>query len=316
MPVYSRKKKAGLKYWYKFDYNGKTYYTKAIFDTRVDAKRAESEEYRKVSRKGYNPANERIITTLEAINTRLDELKIKKSNQYYKDSKRYCGIFLKAFGAHSDFFNIRRSNISDLLLDTSQELQERGKDNYTVNAMLRCYKAMYNSVIKKYELEYSNPCIGVDLYAVEQTVKYIPTDEEIKLVLAICNEKQKLLINFVAESGCRISEALRVRGKDIFDDYVILYTRKSKGSNLVPRKVPVSNISKIGKEEKLFSEWSKNPKFLEKKIRKLGIPKWGFHNLRHRRASIWSKQNIPLFQIMLWLGHSQISTTQKYLQLL
>ncbi|MEO8666776.1 MAG: tyrosine-type recombinase/integrase, partial [Ignavibacteria bacterium] len=105
----------------------------------------------------------------------------------------------------------------------------------------------------------------------------------------------------------------------ILNSSVILYTRKSNNSNRVPRKVPKPSFleSKIClPDERVFKEWTEYPKFLDRKVRQLKQYRWGFHSLRHRRASLWSKEGKPLFEIMSLLGHSNLETTQIYLQLL
>jgi integrase len=95
----------------------------------------------------------------------------------------------------------------------------------------------------------------------------------------------------------------------------VLYTRKSKSSNLKPRDVKF-DTSKFYKNkdenEKVFSYWSGIPRFLFKMTK----GKWNWHNLRHRYASKLSQNNTPIFEIMCLLGHSKIETTQNYLQLL
>jgi hypothetical protein len=58
------------------------------------------------------------------------------------------------------------------------------------------------------------------------------------------------------------------------------------------------------------------PRFLEDKINELKQKKWSWHNLRHRRASIWATNGLTTFEIMSRLGHSNLSTTMIYLQLL
>lgn len=75
-------------------------------------------------------------------------------------------------------------------------------------------------------------------------------------------------------------------------------------------------LPEVESEVRVFKRWNDNPKFLEKKIRKLQQKEWNWHNLRHRYASSLSKQGKPLFEIMTLLGHSQMSTSQNYLQLL
>jgi site-specific recombinase XerD len=66
----------------------------------------------------------------------------------------------------------------------------------------------------------------------------------------------------------------------------------------------------------VFPEWSDVPRFLEKRVKKLTIPYWTWHNLRHKYASELSRKGVPLFEIMNLLGHSNMKTTQNYLQLL
>jgi integrase len=63
-------------------------------------------------------------------------------------------------------------------------------------------------------------------------------------------------------------------------------------------------------------EWTDHPGFLEKVIKDLKQPRWNWHCLRHRRASIWANDKMPLIEIMQRLGHSNLGTTQRYLQLL
>jgi len=125
--------------------------------------------------------------------------------------------------------------------------------------------------------------------------------------------------DFVMDTACRIGEALRVTGKDILENDVILYTKKSRNSNLVPIKLPkpqcIENI-KLYTDERLFNRWSDCPRFLEDKVKELKQRNWSWHNLRHRKASIWSKQRLPLYEIMVLLGHSNLKTTQGYLQLI
>lgn len=108
-------------------------------------------------------------------------------------------------------------------------------------------------------------------------------------------------IDFITETGARISEALRFKGKDIIDNEIVLYTRKSKNYNLVPRKLPQPMLLKdivFKADEKLIGVWKEQPKFLERKVRQLKQKPWGIHNLRHRYASLLLKQGVPFYEIM------------------
>ena len=319
MAQYQRKLTKGVRWWYKFDYNAKTYTSKCIYLSKNEAKKAENAKFEELSHQECNPTEKPILSLLEAINERLDYVKTKKTTDYYKDNKRYYTALLETIG-DVPIESIKRKDVNEFLYKEAEKAKEAGRDNYAVNYMLNLFKALFNYAIESHELQMRNPCLGITLFSVRKKLKYIPSDADIKSVRALCDEDQKLLIDFVAETGARINEPLKVTGKDIFDDYVILYTKKSRNSNIVPRKVPKPDCIKHlnpKPDERLFRLWSDTPKFLERKIEKLGQRSWNWHNLRHRRASIWhTVEKRPLYEVMCLLGHSQLSTTQKYLQML
>jgi integrase len=318
MAQYSRKLKKGIRWYYKFDFMGKTYFSACIYVSKGEAKKAETAKYEEVSLKERSPELfvESHISLLEAINSRLDSLQVKRTIRYYKENKAYYKILIERLG-DLNINAIKKTDINSLLLDTSKKAQEAGDDNYKVNSMLRVYKALFNHAIEEFDLNIKNPCIGIKPFSIKRKLKYIPPDSHIEAVLSLCDKEEKLLITFVMETGCRINEALRVTGTDILPEYIILYTRKSKHSDLVPRKVPHPGCLKgiiIDMEERLFSRWITYPKFIEDKVKQLAQKSWCWHNLRHRKASLMSKEGKPLFDIMSLLGHSNLSTTQGYLQ--
>ncbi len=311
MPTYKRKLAKGLRWYYKFDFDGKTYHSKAIYLTMQEAKKAEITKYKELGEQ-RNPEYEMMFFTL--IKERLLFIKSARSKIYYNNSKSYLKIASEYFG-NINIKYISKSDIHKLLISYSNQMQENGKDNYSVNELLKALKALFNYGINYHDLNIKNPCIGIQFFPVKMKIKYVPTDEELEEILDNCDFFQRQLVEFVRDTGCRISEALNLKHSDIMADYVILYTRKSKYSNLVPRKVPKpSCIKKVKPDnnERYFNTWSKEPKFLRRKTK----GKWSWHNLRHRYASILSKNNTPIFEIMSLLGHSNLETTQRYLQLL
>lgn len=319
MAQYQRKVKVGWRWFFKFDYKNITYRSAAIYLSKNEAKKAENAKYEEASNKERNPTEKPILSLMDAIAERLDYVQAKKSKDYYKDNKRYYSALFRKLG-DVPLPTITRKDINDFLFDQARKAKEAGRDNYAVNYMLNLFKTLFNYAIESHELQMRNPCSGITLFSVKKKLKYIPSDADIEAVRALCDENQKLLIDFVAETGARINEPLKITGNDIFNDYVILYTKKSRNSNIVPRKVPKPDCIKHlnpKPDEKLFKQWSDTPKFLERKIRSLGRKEWNWHNLRHRRASIWhTVEKRPLYEVMCLLGHSQLATTQKYLQLL
>ena len=177
--------------------------------------------------------------------------------------------------------------------------------------MLRSLKALFNWGNRILDLDIKNPC-NIDFLPINIELKKIPTDAEIEAVKAQLSVDELSLFNFVDETGCRIMEAIRFEYKHIDGDIITLWTRKSKNSNLTPRRIPKPECLN-GKEGKgrVFKSWNAYPRFLEGKA--IG---WNWHNLRHKRASIWINGGMNIYEIMTRLGHNNMQTTMNYLQLL
>ncbi len=323
MPQYYRKLSKSVKWYYKFSFDGKTYFSPCIFLTKSEAKRAETDKYKELDERRRFPNLKEDMKLSELIRFRLDEVKTKKGSSYHKDNKKYLNELLDYLG---DIWvnEVTRGDINSFINQTAKRLASDGKKNYSANARIRVYKALFNFGIDNYNLNPVNPCKGIKFLSIDKRLKYIPSDQEIEDLKSKCDEGQVFLINFLMETGARINEALRLSGKDMLEDSIVLYTRKSKNSNLTPRKVPMPDClkgKKYNRDEKVFGRWTKLPKFLNHKLSEMkkvdeDIQLWGFHNLRHRYASLLSKNGTPLYEIMQKLGHSNLSTTQLYLQLL
>lgn len=318
MSQYQRKLSGKIRWWYKFSFQGEICHSKAIYETKTQAKSAEAAKLRKLEEEERNPSQEPEISLLQAIEERLEYVEGRKTRKYLKENIKYYSILFKYFG-DIPIKTIKKHDINKLLLEKAKEAKQQGDDNYAVNYMLVLYTALFNHAIDQHELDYRNPCKGIKPFPVTKKIKYIPSDKDVEAIRAICTKRQKLLFDFVVETGARINEPLKITGKDILEDFVVLYTRKSKHSNVVPRLVPKPNCIreiKLKSDERLFQDWSNAPKFLERKVKQLKQRSWNWHNLRHRRASLWNKEGKTSFEIMTLLGHSDLTTTQKYLQML
>ncbi|MBX7047309.1 MAG: site-specific integrase [Ignavibacteria bacterium] len=318
MAAYPRMVKVGLRYYYKFQYNNITYKSKAIYLSKNDAKKAEAEKYTEVTTTTSNPSLKPTPALSDIMTDRLTDLKAKKGEKYYKQNKEYFKKLLQ-HTKNIPVNTVKRSMIEEFLTKQANLHKKKKQDNYAVNAMLRSFKALFYYAIDVKEIEMTNPCKKIGEYSIKKKIKYIPPEKDIEAIRAICTPEQLYLLDFVDETAARINEPLNMYGKDIFSDKIILHTRKSKNSNVVPRKLPRPACME-GKtykySERVFPWWTKEPKFLMKKIKKLGQRPWGFHSLRHRRASLWNKEKKTEFEIMTLLGHSDLKTTQIYLQML
>lgn len=311
MGQYKKKLKKGVRWFYSGQYLNVKYHSKAIYLSKAECAKAERYKLNEIDEQVRNPTPDMKIKTL--MEKRLDEIQTKKSKDYYRENRRYFKKALDAWG-NPNVSEITKPMVNDLLLAEATRMKREGKSNYKVNAMLRTLKALFNYGGKVFDINH-NPC-NLDFYPIDINLKYIPPDEDIEAVKKICNPGQRLLIEFVDETAARIMEAVRFKHSDIDGDLITLWTRKSRNSNLTPRRIPRPYcINGIEGRGKVFS-YSVLPRFLERKVEKLGQKVWSWHSLRHRRASIWATEGMSVFEIMSRLGHTNMKTTMGYLQLL
>lgn len=310
MGQYRRKLKKGYRWYYQGQFLGKRYVSKAIYLTRQECKKAETEKLKELDEQARNPTKD--VSLHEAFSHRLDYLELIRSQEYYEDNHRICKNILKKWG-NINISEITRKMVSDLIFEEIRRCKKEKLANHRPNQILKVIKASINYAIKHFDLEIRNPCNHISKLPEDRKVKFIPTEEMIEEVIEKCNPAQKLLIKFAYETAARINECISLQYKDVHEKHVVLYTRKSENSSSVPRFVPRPDFIESGGTGKVFQEWEAYPRFLERKVKELKHPRWSWHSLRHRRASIWANSDMPLFQLQMLLGHSQISTTQRYL---
>ena len=96
---------------------------------------------------------------------------------------------------------------------------------------------------RRYQLIDHDPTHGLEFLPVEKRLKYISSKEDVaKVLLAAPPEIQDYLVA-IKETMARMVEINRLTWEEVnFEGrYVVLYTRKKKGSHLTPRKVPMTS---------------------------------------------------------------------------
>lgn len=147
----------------------------------------------------------------------------------------------------------------------------------------------------------------------------ISEEEFLKLVKHSYQDKHKLAFLLGFEAGMRISEVVKLESRDINFQEKNIFIRQGKGSK--DRVVPLPKHFKeaylkllpigIGPRalEIAFKRCCKRAGLLEIK------PTLHFHSLRHGFASHCVKQGVPIHHVRTLMGHSNISTTNVYLEL-
>lgn len=136
----------------------------------------------------------------------------------------------------------------------------------------------------------------------------------------------------ILDTGLRISEALHLRREDIdFDNLVLKVFGKGQKERLVPcshaLRARLYRFAKWQVQKGIHSEfifagfdgarWEKRNSTTSLHLlqKTLGLPRFGWHRMRHTFATNYLRQGGDIVRLSLVLGHTQITTTQHYLHL-
>src|SRR4029450_4780731 len=137
----------------------------------------------------------------------------------------------------------------------------------------------------------------------------------------------------LTDTGVRIEEALGLRRADVdFDNLLLKVRGKGRKERLVPfsfelRRVlfrleqlrsrqgwlacewlfPTREGTKLGQRNALRAHYAL--------LKRAGVPKSGFHRLRHTFATSYLQNGGDVVRLSRVLGHAQLTTTMRYLHL-
>lgn len=267
----------------------------------------------------------------DLVNLRLDHVKAYNSKMHYDEHVYKARKWVKLWG---------KFNCADISQNMIEKFifERRKVSAQTANKEIRLLKALFNYGIKKRLIE-NNPVVGVEFFAVEKSMKYIPSLEEVNRVIEFADpDIQDYLISIQDTMG-RMSEINRLTWNDVDLEgkFVILYTRKKKGGHLTPRKIPMTQrlfdiLSRRFKKREMsinyvfwHEYWSPKKgcfvigpfrdrkKIMKTLCKKANVKYFRFHAIRHSGASIMERSNVPISSIQRILGHENRTTTEIYL---
>ena len=177
------------------------------------------------------------MSFLELVNRRLDYVKAYNSERHYTDHLYLAKRWVKLWG------KLSCSDITGDMIQNYLLQRVRQTSGYTANKELRYlqggFQLRHASSPKLDHL--SNPTRGIQFFPVDKTVKYVPPKEDILRVMLAANPDVQDYLWTIALTMGRMSEVNRLTWQDVdlAGRYVMLYTRKKKGGNRTPRKVPM-----------------------------------------------------------------------------
>jgi integrase len=338
--VSKRRLQSGKVRWrYYGSYSGRKFYSSAKYLNEGECLVARRQHLERLATKGTHH-----MKLGDCVRQRIEDIEVRYSQRYAVQSEAFLQIAIDRFGADIPLFDISRDQIQSLLNSEALRLKKAARDNYSVNQLRSCLHSLYQWAIDRWELQVPNPVTKIRKYPIQEKTKYIPEEWELELIEKNLNPKQRLLFLFCLQTGARIGECLNLRAKDLdFEKRLVtLWSRKAKGSSLIYRKVPMPLIMdevRVPKSPnaRIFKTWSSHPLFLRNAILRINkeraeapdmthwTPTWtkpklityfSWHNLRHACVSRLLTQGVPIYEVMVRVGHKNVMVTMAYAQLL
>lgn len=297
------------KWRYEFMIQGERY-SKSGYETKQAARDAEAE-----ARKDLKRMNTDFMRLCAA---RLKDLKINRTKKYLKENARLIKILIKRW---KHLKTISKQDVLDYVQDVAVS---RGAN--VANKELRFIKALFNHGINLEWFTY-NPAKGIRPISIkDKKRRYVPTKDDVQKVLDRASPRQKVYLLVVIHTLGRSSSVNNLCWSDIYEDHLVLRTRKAKNSNEKEIQVPMnavlrealSKIPRTGEyvfmNAKTGRQYDYRDKLVPGLCQKAGVPRFTLHCLRHFGASMLDNAGVPLCDIQELLGHEQATTTAIYLR--
>lgn len=166
----------------------------------------------------------------------------------------------------------------------------------------------------------------------ERKNPFLPTEEEIKDLIAGSPQTVATLLQLLKETAMRVGEALRLKWIDIdFEKYVIMLNEAEKGgdprifnkSDLSPKLMNMLNgLPRINERvfggktrNSLKNTFSRARARLASKLQNPRLIEVHFHTLRHWALTMYQHKVHDIVLTARFAGHRNINNTMKYLHL-
>lgn len=206
-----------------------------------------------------------------------------------------------------------------------------GVTDATINRELRSVRAAINFYYRDHELTLKNPLSNFSLSESESRIRYLTKAEAQRLIEAsLTNNYLCCFIQLALNTGCRSGELLGLTWDrvDFENKYFVLnrdHTKTKRRRFIALNDVALSLLEQMYMNKSsttwvFYNEQTKTHVLSLKKGFRLAcqtakIDDFRIHDLRHTFASWLVQANVPLYTVRDLLGHTCITTTERYAHL-
>ena len=257
-------------------------------------------------------------------------MNIQELSQKIKDELRLRNYSLRTIESYSCCLNeyfryiktIKREPEIGMIKKYLLEKQDRGQSSQTVNLHLQAIKYFYREIMR------SSVTVDIKFAKTASKLPVVLSKKEIeKMIASIDNQKHRLLISLSYAAGCRISEAINLKIKDLNLEELTIHIKGAKGSKdritLFPEKLKADTQKMIllGNLNDYVFPSNRGGKLTQRTAQKVFAQalkksciqkKASFHSLRHSFATHLLENGTDVRYVQALLGHANIRTTQIY----
>ncbi len=209
--------------------------------------------------------------------------------------------------------------------DRQREISRFGREisKSSINRELACLKTMFNKAID-WDLVSVNPVRKVKLFPEKPNKLRVVSDQEFQKVYNNASDSLRPILLLALNTGMRRGEIFNLKWQDVNlkEGYILVRESKNNDSRIIPiNKILMDTLKSVKNNdsgEYVFSHNSGNDPVKTFKtafnsaIRRSGVEKFRFHDLRHTFASNLVMAGVDIVTVQELMGHKSINMTKRY----
>jgi len=291
----------------------------ATFATKTEARQWEAAQSAEAWAREASP----ILTASSAATQYLDDVQARMSRQTYIEKQ---SVFRLLFRFISVDIPIEDIGVGQSMAFLSAQFKARGGNAANGDRKNLC--AWWSWSVEQLGVQAPCPFSRVKKFPENRHPRIVAQETGLRKILDEETGQMHLLLLTMLHTAARAGETFRLRWDDLdFERRTVrLWTRKRKGGgeefDLVPMTEELAQAmlehKKNARSVFVFTQDNGQPlhhdlDIMDRLCKKHGVPRFGFHGIRHLTASMLDAAGKPLALIQAVLRHKSATTTAKYL---